>query len=111
MATTDELKDTDILQLGRAKQVKVQKENTIIIDGYGDEDKINFDGNYYFPHFKPDFSPDTLLSSNYICHFTTLRTSIVRELGGFKSEYNGAQDYDMFLRIVDYTQKCIVIFL
>ena len=37
-----ELKDTDILQLGRAKQVKVQKENTIIIDGYGDEDKINF---------------------------------------------------------------------
>ena len=37
-----ELKDTDILQLGRSKQVKVQKENTIIIDGYGDEDKINF---------------------------------------------------------------------
>ena len=37
-----ELKDTDILQLGRAKQVKVQKENTIIIDGYGDKDKIDF---------------------------------------------------------------------
>ena len=37
----EKLKDTDILQLGRAKQVKVQKENTIIIDGYGDEDKIN----------------------------------------------------------------------
>ena len=37
-----ELKDTDILQLGRAKQIKVQKENTIIIDGYGDKDKIDF---------------------------------------------------------------------
>ena len=36
-----ELKDTDILQLGRAKQVKINKENTIIIDGYGDEDKID----------------------------------------------------------------------
>ncbi len=36
-----ELKETDILQLGRAKQVKVQKENTIIIDGYGDEEKIS----------------------------------------------------------------------
>ena len=35
-----DLKQTDIMQLGRAKQVKVQKENTIIIDGYGDEDKI-----------------------------------------------------------------------
>lgn len=36
-----ELKDTDIMQLGRAKQIKVQKENTIIIDGYGDKDKID----------------------------------------------------------------------
>lgn len=36
-----ELKDTDIMQLGRAKQVKVQKENTIIIDGYGDKDKLD----------------------------------------------------------------------
>mgnify|MGYP002765195303 CR=1 FL=1 len=35
-----ELKDTDIMQLGRAKQVKVSKENTIIINGYGDEEKI-----------------------------------------------------------------------
>jgi chaperonin GroEL len=35
-----ELKDVDILQLGRAKQVKVQKENTIIIDGYSDDEKL-----------------------------------------------------------------------
>ena len=36
-----ELKDTDISQLGRAKQVKVQKENTIIVDGAGDSESIN----------------------------------------------------------------------
>ncbi|MDO4282895.1 MAG: chaperonin GroEL [Clostridia bacterium] len=36
-----ELKDTDITQLGRSKQVKIQKENTIIIDGYGDKEKID----------------------------------------------------------------------
>ena len=35
-----ELKDTQIEQLGKAKQVKVQKENTIIVDGSGDKDKI-----------------------------------------------------------------------
>ena len=35
-----ELKDTTVAQLGRAKQVKVQKENTIIVDGAGDKEKI-----------------------------------------------------------------------
>ncbi len=35
-----ELKDTTIEQLGRAKQIKVQKENTIIVDGAGDKEQI-----------------------------------------------------------------------
>ncbi len=72
---------------------------------YSDEDKLDFDGERCFPHFKSDFAIDTLLSSNYICHFTVLRKSIVEELGGFRSEYNGAQDYDLFLRVIDKTRK------
>ena len=35
-----ELKDTQLMQLGRAKQVKISKENTIIVDGAGDADLI-----------------------------------------------------------------------
>ena len=72
---------------------------------YSDEDKLDFDGKRCFPHFKPDFSPDTFLSSNYFCHFTIIRKCILDELGGFRSEYNGAQDYDLFLRIIDKTKK------
>lgn len=72
---------------------------------YSDEDKIALNGKRYFPHFKPDFSPDTLLSSNYICHFTVLRKSIVLEIGGFRSEYNGSQDYDLFLRFTEKTDR------
>ena len=41
---------------------------------YSDEDKINLSGRRCDPHFKPDFSPDTLLSVNYICHLAVLRT-------------------------------------
>ena len=63
------------------------------------------DGKRCFPHFKPDFSLDTFLSSNYFCHFTIIRKSIVDELNGFRSEYNGAQDYDLFLRVVERTKK------
>ena len=72
---------------------------------YSDEDKIDLNGKRYFPHFKPDFSPDTLLSSNYICHFTVLRKKIVLEIGGFRGEYNGSQDYDLFLRFTEKTNN------
>lgn len=72
---------------------------------YTDEDKLDFEGHRCFPHFKSDFALDTLLSSNYICHFTVLRKSLIEELGGFRSEYNGAQDYDLFLRVIDKTRK------
>ncbi len=85
--------------------VKVLNQNKKIDMIYSDEDKIALNGKRYFPHFKPDFSPDSLLSSNYICHFTVLRKSIVDELGGFRSEYNGSQDYDMFLRFTEKTSN------
>lgn len=72
---------------------------------YSDEDKLDFKGKRCFPHFKPDFSIDTLLSSNYICHFTIIRKIILDEVNGFRSEYNGAQDYDLFLRIIEKTKR------
>ena len=72
---------------------------------YSDEDKIDFNGKYMEPHFKPDFSPDTLMGVNYICHLCVLRKSLVDKLGGFRREYDGSQDYDLFLRVVDVTDK------
>ena len=72
---------------------------------YTDEDKMDIHGKYFEPHFKPDYSPDTLMGMNYICHLSCLRTSLVREIGGFRKEYDGSQDYDLFLRILDKTKK------
>ena len=72
---------------------------------YTDEDKIDFKGKLMEPHFKADYSPDTLMSVNYICHLTCIRKSIVDKLGGFRSEYDGSQDYDLFLRVLDNTDN------
>lgn len=72
---------------------------------YTDEDKIDFNGNYMEPHFKPDYSPDTLMGVNYICHLCCMRKGIVDELGGFRSEYDGSQDYDLFLRFTEKTNN------
>ena len=70
---------------------------------YTDEDKIDFKGNYMEPHFKPDYSPDTLMGVNYICHLSCIRKKLIEEVGYFRKEYDGSQDYDLFLRITEKT--------
>ena len=72
---------------------------------YSDEDKLTMNGNCINPYFKPNYSYDLLLSLNYICHFTVVKKSIINEIKGFNSEYNGAQDYDLFLRAIEKTNK------
>lgn len=65
---------------------------------YTDEDKMSFDDLTFFePNFKPDFNPDYLLTNNYICHFTVLKSALMKKLK-FREAYDGAQDYDLFLR-------------
>lgn len=101
------LVDNDDVIEGMAlcKIVKVLNENKELDFIYTDEDKIDLDGRRCEPHFKPDFSPDTLLSMNYICHLSVIRTSLVREVGGFEVGLEGAQDHDLFLKIVEKTKN------
>ena len=61
----------------------------------------------YCPHFKPDFAPDTLRSYNYICHFTSFKASLIDEVGKFRSEFDGSQDYDMILRLTEKANKIV----
>ena len=85
--------------------VKVLNDNKKLDFVYSDEDKINLDGKRSDPHFKPDYSPDTLLSLNYICHLSVIRTELVRKVGGFTVGLEGAQDHDLFLRVVEKTKN------
>lgn len=69
---------------------------------YSDEDLIDDNGgNRRCPNFKPDWSPDTLMSNMYTCHLGVYRTSRVRELGGLREGYEGSQDYDFALRFTE----------
>lgn len=68
---------------------------------YSDEDKIDDSGRRFHPYFKPDWNPDLLRSQNYLCHFTMIETSLVREVGGFRHGFEGSQDHDLFLRCVE----------
>lgn len=73
---------------------------------YTDEDKLDIDGGELFePHFKPDFNPDLLTSVNYICHLFVVNHELLLEVGGFREEYDGAQDYDFIFRCTEKARK------
>ena len=65
---------------------------------YSDEDKIDQFGSRFDPFFKPDWSPDLLLSENYVCHLLVLRRDLADKLGGLNPAFDGSQDYDLILR-------------
>jgi GT2 family glycosyltransferase len=64
---------------------------------YSDED-IFHQGRRIWSHLKPDWSPETICTSGYTCHLAVYRRSLMLELGGFRSGFDGSQDYDFVLR-------------
>lgn len=67
---------------------------------YSDEDKIDTKGKHFELYCKPDFSPELLLSQMYLCHFTVFKTDLAKAESGFRSEMDGAQDFDLALRLL-----------
>jgi GT2 family glycosyltransferase len=72
---------------------------------YSDYDKLDEKGARVEPYFKPDWSPELLLSYMYLCHMSAARRSLIDAAGGFRVEYAGAQDYDLFLRLTERTTR------
>ena len=88
--------------------VKAINENETPDFIYTDEDKVDSNGiNNFDASFKPDFSMQFLRSNNYICHFSVFKRDLLDKIGYFNSEYDGAQDYDMILRITEQTDKIV----
>lgn len=71
---------------------------------YSDEDKIDINGKRSDPFFKPDWSPDYFHSCMYTCHLGVYRTELIRAIGGFRPGFDGSQDYDLVLRVVEQTR-------
>lgn len=73
---------------------------------YTDENSFhNHYSDAFLPHYKPDYSPDTLRSYNYICHFTVFSRKLFEKTGYFDSQFDGSQDYDYILRLTENAKK------
>lgn len=76
---------------------------------YSDEATFHKDpSDTYWAHYKPDFGPDTLRSYNYICHLTVFNRALMEAAGGgFRSKYDGSQDFDMVLRLTERAKRIV----
>ena len=72
---------------------------------FSDRTEQKSDGYFGLPHLKPDYSPDLLLTHNYITHLLVVRKQLVDQVGGFRPEFDGAQDYDLLLRLTEKTDR------
>ncbi len=100
--------DDTLAHFALFEAVKAINENPDADFIYSDEDKLSEDGKRRFsPHFKPDFSPDTLRSYNYICHLSIFKKELLNNAGFFKEGYEGSQDYDLILRASEKAKNII----
>lgn len=76
---------------------------------YSDEDKIDDCGHRLDPYFKSDWNPFLFLGHNMVSHLGVYRSSLVRQLGGFRVGYEGSQDYDLAARVVEQLKECQIV--
>ena len=75
---------------------------------YSDQDMLEEDSSKRFnPLYKPQWSKDCMYSGNYITHFSVLRTALIREIGGWDPSTDGAQDWDLFLKAAEHTDRIV----
>ena len=73
---------------------------------YSDEDKMLANGKEFLqPFTKPDFDLDYLRTTNYICHLMVVKRELLDQVGGLRPEFDGAQDYDLVLRLVEVAKQ------
>lgn len=72
---------------------------------YSDEDKVTIKNTYHSPYFKPDYSPEHLLSIMFTCHFSVYSAQIIRNVEGLRVGFDGSQDHDLALRLSEIVPK------
>lgn len=100
----DELSPEALFEVSRA--IEKDPEARLL---YSDEDKIDEAGRRFDPHFKPAWNPDLLRAVNYICHFTVIETALVKQVGGLRPGFEGAQDHDLVLRCVEKLERSQIV--
>ncbi len=74
---------------------------------YTDEDLVGDDGSRLSVFYKPGFNSELLLSHNYITHLLVSRRTLFEAAGGLDAQYDGAQDYDLVLKLSEQAGRIV----
>jgi len=74
---------------------------------YSDEDKIDKNGFFWKFSTRPSWNPEIILQNNYLTHALAIKKDLFDKVGNFRSEFDGAQDYDLFLRMSEITDNIV----
>lgn len=85
-----------------AERLQAQPDADLV---YGDEDKIGVEGRREEAFHKPGWSPNLLLSFNYIAHAMMMRRQLFEEIGGLRPDFDGSQDFDLVLRASERARR------
>jgi len=96
----DELAPEALLQV--ARRIRADPALDLI---YSDEDKLDRSGHRHGAFFKPDWSPELLLSMNYVSHLGVYRRRLIEDVGRFRPGFEGSQDYDLVLRVTERSDR------
>lgn len=97
--------DDELAPEALAEVVRYINEHPDVDFVYSDEDKLDSEGAFCEPAFKPGWSPEFFLTCMYTCHLMVVRRRLAEEIGGFRPGYEGAQDYDLVLRLIERTER------
>ena len=98
----DSLEPEALAEIARALQVHP---DTDVL--YSDNDKIDEQDRQFDPHFKTDWAPDLLLTFPYLGHLLVVKRDLLEKVGGFRSEFDGRQDYDVMLRATEHARRVV----
>ena len=99
------LDNDDVLDVNAMYEFAEVAERTQADIIYSDHDIIDENDVRTNPMFKPSWSPDLMRCQMYVGHLLGFKKSLFDEVGGFRTEFNGSQDYDLFLRMSEKTSK------
>jgi GT2 family glycosyltransferase len=74
---------------------------------YTDEDKIDPAGRHFDPFLKPDWSPERFRTQMYTCHLSVARRTLVDDVGRLHAGFDGAQDWDLVLRVTERARRIV----
>ena len=97
----DELTPDALYEVARS----INEENPDVL--YTDEDLVNLESRRLDSFFKPDYNPELLLTHNYITHLLVTNRELYLRSGGFSPEYEGAQDFDLVLKLTEQAQRIV----